>query len=76
MQIETQQSITRLLHGPMSEVIYNLIRAGIHITKFEEYNYSPYNCFKHTIQVDKDKYRIRHLNNKLPMTYAITGVKP
>ena len=60
----------------LSEVIYNLIRAGIHITKFEEYNYSPYNCFKHTIQVDKDKYRIRHLSNKLPMTYAITGVKP
>ena len=59
----------------LSEVINNLIRSGIHLTGFEEYDYSPYNCFKHTIQIDKDKYRIKHLNNKLPMVYAITGVK-
>ena len=59
----------------LSEVINSLIRSGIHLTEFEEYDYSPYNCFKHTIQIDKDKYRIKHLNNKLPMVYAITGVK-
>lgn len=60
----------------LSEVINNLIQAGICITRFEEYNYSPYNCFKHTIQIDKDKYRIKHLSDKLPMIYAVKGIKP
>lgn len=60
----------------LSEVINNLIRSGVRITRFEEYNYSPYNCFKHTIRIEKDKYRIKHLSDKLPMIYAITGVKP
>ena len=58
----------------LSEVINSLIQAGVYITRFEEYDYSPYNCFKHTIQIDKDKYRIKHLSDKLPMIYAITGV--
>lgn len=58
----------------LSEVINSLIQAGVCITRFEEYDYSPYNCFKHTIQIDKDKYRIKHLSDKLPMIYAITGV--
>lgn len=58
----------------LSEVINSLIQAGVCIARFEEYDYSPYNCFKHAIQIDKDKYRIKHLSDKLPMIYAITGV--
>lgn len=60
----------------LSEVVNNLIQAGVHVTQFEEYNYSPYNCFKNAVKIDKDKYRIEHLGDKLPMIYAITGVKP
>lgn len=58
----------------LSEVINSLIQSGIHLTGFEEYDYSPYNCFKHLVQIDKGKYRIKHLSSKLPMIYAITGV--
>lgn len=59
----------------LSEVMNNLIRAGISINRFEEFDYSPFDCFKHTIRLEKDKYRIKHLDNKLPMIYALEGKK-
>lgn len=59
----------------LSDVLNNLIRANIQINRFEEYDYSPYNCFKHTIEIEREKYRIKHLDDKLPMIYAIEGIK-
>ena len=59
----------------LSEVIGSLLRAGIRLNRFEEFDYSPYDCFKHTIRIEKDKYRIRHLGNKFPMVYAVEGIK-
>ena len=59
----------------LSEIINSLIRAGIRITQFEEYDYSIQNCFKHTVKKDENKYQIKHLDNKLPMTFAIEGIK-
>lgn len=59
----------------LSEVIGSLIRAGIRIGRFEEFDYSPYDCFRHTLRIEKDKYRIRHLDDKLPMVYALEGIK-
>lgn len=60
----------------LSEVINNLIKAGIRIFQFEEYDYSPYNCFRQTVKMDKNRYRIKHLDGKIPMIYAIEGIKP
>lgn len=57
----------------LSEVIDNLLRAGISLTRFEEFDYSPYNCFVNTIKVDKDKYRIAHMKDMIPLTYALKG---
>lgn len=59
----------------LSEVIGNLIKAGIRIGRFEEFDYSPYDCFKNTVRIDEDKYRIKHLDDKIPMIYAIEGIK-
>ena len=59
----------------LSEVVNNLIKAGVSITAFEEYDYSPYDCFKNTIKSSEGKYRIKHLSGKLPMVYAIKGKK-
>lgn len=58
-----------------SEVLNSLIKAGINIEQFNEYDYSPYNCFKHTLQIGTDKFIIKHLGNKIPMTFAIRGRK-
>jgi len=59
-------------HG-MSEVVNSLISSGLKIERMEEYNYSPYPCFKHTVKADKDKYYIESFGDKFPMVYAIVA---
>jgi len=60
---------------PISEVLNSLISNEIEINLFEEFDYSPYNCFKHTIEFEPKKFRIKHLENKIPMVYSIVGTK-
>ncbi len=60
---------------PISEVLNSLISNEIEINLFEEFDYSPYNCFKHTIEFEPKKFRIKHLENKIPMVYSIVGNK-
>ncbi|MBK8493307.1 MAG: class I SAM-dependent methyltransferase [Saprospirales bacterium] len=61
-------------HG-LSEVMSSLIRHGIRIDQFHEYNYSPYNCFKGTEEFEPGKFRIQKWGNNLPMVYSLLGVK-
>ena len=59
-------------HG-ISEVINNLIKNGLEINSLDEFDYSPYNCFNKTIEIEPKKYRIQHLENKIPMVYSIVA---
>lgn len=59
----------------LSEVVGSLIRNSLTIRSFEEYDYSPYNCFRHTIEFEPKKYRIAHLDNKIPMVYSLVATK-
>ncbi len=61
-------------HG-LSEVINNLIKSGLKINTLNEYDYSPYDCFNKTIEFEPKKYRIEHLENKIPMVYSIVAKK-
>lgn len=61
-------------HG-ISEVLNNLIKNGLEINSFDEFDFSPYNCFKETVEVKTKRYRIKHLDNKIPMVYAIVATK-
>lgn len=61
-------------HG-ISEVINNLLKNGLEIQSFNEFDYSPYNCFKETVEFEPGKYRIKHLDNKIPMVYSIMANK-
>ena len=61
-------------HG-LGEVLKSLIINDIEVTKFEEYDYSPYDCFKYTLETEPGKFRIKHHEDKLPMVYAIEGIK-
>ncbi len=61
-------------HG-MSEALNSLIKSGLEINSVDEFDYSPYNCFKETIEFEPKKYRIKHLENKIPMVYAIVATK-
>ena len=59
----------------LSEVVNSLISNGLQIDVLNEYDYSPYNCFSHTVEFASGKFRIGHLNNKIPMVYAIKATK-
>lgn len=61
-------------HG-LAEVLSALLNQGLELTSFKEYDYSPYNCFNHTIEFEPGKYRIKHLDNKMPMVYALSAKK-
>jgi SAM-dependent methyltransferase len=61
-------------HG-ISEVLNSLIKNGLEIKSLDEFDYSPYNCFNKTVEFEPNKYRIEHLDNKIPMVYSITAIK-
>lgn len=61
-------------HG-LSEVMTSLLTNGLEIISFQEYDYSPYNCFNLMVEPEPGKYRIKHLGNKIPMVYSIEARK-
>lgn len=68
------QSSVMWNHG-LSEVVNNLIGNGLEINSLDEFDYSPYNCFNKTIEFEPKKFRIEHLNNKIPMVCSVTATK-
>ncbi len=61
-------------HG-LSEVMTSLIKNNLTIERFEEYNYSPYQCFQKCIEIGKNKFRIEHLGDKIPMVYSLVAAR-
>jgi 2-polyprenyl-3-methyl-5-hydroxy-6-metoxy-1,4-benzoquinol methylase len=59
----------------MSDVVNSLVKNGMEINSLDEFDYSPYNCFNKTEEFEPDKFRIKHLDNKIPMVYAIVATK-
>ena len=59
----------------MSEIINSLIRHGLRIDFLNEYPYSPYDCFDKTVKGEDGNYRIKGLENVLPMVYSIQATK-
>lgn len=55
---------------PISEVVNALLEVGLRIEGFHEYDYSPYDCFSHTVEDEPGKFRIEKFGNRLPMVYA------
>jgi hypothetical protein len=58
---------------PLSDVLSALLKTGLRITGFHEYDYSPYACFNEITEAEPGRYRIKHLGEKLPMVYAVEG---
>ncbi len=65
------QSVT--WNHSLSEVLGALLDEGLIIKHFMEYDYSPYNCFLNSIDAGDGKFRISHLDNKIPMLYSLTA---
>jgi SAM-dependent methyltransferase len=61
-------------HG-ISEVLNALIKHGLTIGHFNEFNYSCYDCFNKTVLGNDGYWRIKGLENKIPMMYSVKAVK-
>lgn len=60
---------------PISEILNALISNGLELNQFNEYDYSPYNCFNNTEEFEKGKFRIQPFENKIPIVYSILATK-
>ncbi|MXN90032.1 methyltransferase domain-containing protein [Flavobacterium sp. Sd200] len=59
----------------LTEVINSLIKQNLTIEMFNEYDYSPYNCFNGMAEFEPGKFRIANLGDKIPMVYSIKAIK-
>ncbi|MEO9021131.1 MAG: hypothetical protein ABI237_04885 [Ginsengibacter sp.] len=57
------------------EIMSSLLKNDMQIVEFKEYPFSPYNCFNNTVRGADGMYRIKNLENKLPMVYSIRARK-
>jgi 2-polyprenyl-3-methyl-5-hydroxy-6-metoxy-1,4-benzoquinol methylase len=59
----------------ISEVLKALVGAGLKIEFFNEHMYSPYSCFRNTVETGAGKWHIKGMEGKLPMVYSLKAVK-
>lgn len=56
-------------HG-MSEILTSLLSLNLKLEKFQEFDYSPYNCFKNMVEISPKKYKMKGIEHRIPMVYA------
>lgn len=61
-------------HG-IGEVLSSLLRQQLQLNNFEEFDYSPYNCFEGMQEVAPQKFRIAAFGDKIPLVYALSAKK-
>ncbi len=59
----------------LSEVFQAMKSNGLQPVKFNEYDYSPYNCFADAEKIADRKFRIKGFGDKFPLVYALEAVK-
>lgn len=59
----------------ISDVLNNLIKSGLEIKSFEEYDYSVYNCFNKAVEYETGRYRVEGIDVKFPMMFSVTANK-
>jgi 2-polyprenyl-3-methyl-5-hydroxy-6-metoxy-1,4-benzoquinol methylase len=60
----------------LHEVLQSVLSAGLQLSSFCEYDYSPYSCFNNLVAIGERKHQVKGLEGKLPMVYAIVAGKP
>ncbi|CAA7195926.1 class I SAM-dependent methyltransferase [Chryseobacterium potabilaquae] len=59
----------------LSEVFQSMNNNHIQIQHFEEYDWSPYPCFKHVEEFEQGKWRISQFGNKVPLVFSLMANK-
>jgi SAM-dependent methyltransferase len=60
---------------PFSEIFSALIKNNLIIQQFNEFPFSPYNCFNDLEQGADGMWRIKEMDEKMPMLYSIKAGK-
>lgn len=55
----------------LSEVLNALINHGLKMDFFNEHPYSPYPCFRNLVQGEDGNWRVKGLEDKIPMVYSL-----
>ena len=61
-------------HG-LSEVLNALINKDLQLLSFDEFSYSPYPCFNNLVQGADGNWRVKGMEDKIPMVYAVKARK-
>jgi ubiquinone/menaquinone biosynthesis C-methylase UbiE len=75
---DREAPIRSVEHGwnhPFAEILNALLKHNLQIQQFNEFAYSPYNCFNNLEQGDDAMWRIKGMNEKMPMVYSIKAIK-
>ena len=59
----------------LAEVLGCLSGAGLQLETFQEFDYSPYNCFANMVEIAPSRFQIKGIEAKLPMVYALVAAK-
>jgi len=59
----------------VAELFNALMDSKINVQELHEFDYSPYDCFRHTEEFELGKFRIKHLANRIPMVLALKAIK-
>lgn len=59
----------------LSEVVNSLIKHDLQIKHLNEFPFSCYNCFDNLVQGTDGYWRVKGLENKIPMMYSVKAVK-
>lgn len=60
----------------ISEVLNALLNEGAQLQFLNEYSYSPYPCFQNLVQGEDGNWRVKGMEDKLPMVYSVKFLKP
>ncbi|NJO86668.1 MAG: class I SAM-dependent methyltransferase [Lewinella sp.] len=59
----------------LSAVLSALLAQGLRLEVFQEFDYSPWDCFAGTVQTGPRKFQLRGQEGILPLTYALRMAK-
>jgi 2-polyprenyl-3-methyl-5-hydroxy-6-metoxy-1,4-benzoquinol methylase len=59
----------------ISEVLNALLAQKLQLEFFNEYSYSPYACFRNVVQGNDGNWRVKGLEDKIPMVYSLKASK-
>ncbi len=59
----------------LGEVINSLIQHGLQLQHLNEFSFSCYNCFNNMVQGEDGYWRVKGMENKIPMMYSVKAVK-